>query len=50
MIPWFLEEVATDQDKAPEAHQTKEPLAQTDLNVVMTVGLMLVVYSFITAC
>jgi len=50
LILCFLEEAAVDQDEAPEALQTKELQAQTDLNVAMTAGLTLAVYSFITAC
>jgi len=46
MISWFLDEVAADQDEVPEALQTKELLAQTDLKW----GRMLAVYSCITAC
>ena len=52
MIPWFLDEVAADQEAAQEALHTKELVAQTfvDLNVLMIVSQRLAVYSFITAC
>ena len=50
MIPWFLDEVAADQEAAQEALHTKELVAQTDLNVLLIVGQVLGVYSFITAC